>query len=158
MELFINGDFILRRNQESLITSIDASNFADGTYTVDVVARDYAGNQTVAEANVTIQNPAPVYGMFSSPPLFTWLPNSTDVKYQVNISPDPSFYYVLATSATPERGYKKMLSWTPSNKKWKKILNYAMSQPSNQTTFYWRAVGKYDGEVVTKTFIIDKTK
>ena len=158
LEVYINGDFVFKTMNDYIGWGTDAATFADGQYDVSLVARDYAGNQTVGEVTVNIQTPTPVYGMYSSPPLFSWLPNSNDLKYQVNISPDPSFYYVLATSATPERGYKKMLSWTPSKKKWKKVLKYAASQASNQTLFYWRAVGKYDGEVVTKTFIIDKTQ
>lgn len=158
IELYINDTYITKTTEETFVWSKDAYTFADGVYTVDVVARDYAGNQTVAEVTVDVQTPVPVYGLYSTPPLFSWLPNSQDVKYQVNISPDPSFYYVLASSATPERGFRKMLSWSPSKKKWKKIIKYAISQPSNQTTFYWRAVGKYGGEVNYKAFVIDKTK
>lgn len=158
IELFINDNFIFKSYGDTLGWNTDASSFADGIYTVDVVARDYAGNQTIGEVTVNVQTSTPVYGIYSSPPLFSWLPNSQDLKYQVNISPDPSFYYILATSATPEKGYKKMLSWSPSKKKWKKIINYAISQPSTQTTFYWRAVGKYGGEANYKAFVIDKTK
>jgi hypothetical protein len=51
-----------------------------------------------------------------------------------------------------------MLSWQPSEKKWKKILKFASEQPDTQVTFYWRVVGKYYGETVRKSFIIDKTK
>jgi len=158
VEVFINSNLVYKTNQETVNWSVDASTFADGTYAVDVVARDFAGNQTVGEVTVNVQTPTPVYGLYSAPPLFSWLPNSTDMKYQVNISPDNSFYYVMVTSATPERGYKKMLSWSPSKKKWKKIVKYALSQPGNQTVFYWRAVGKMGGEVNRKAFIIDKTQ
>ncbi|MCX7829778.1 MAG: PQQ-binding-like beta-propeller repeat protein [Acidobacteria bacterium] len=158
MELYINDNFILKSTRDFIGWNTDASSFADGAYTVSVVAFDYTGNSTVENVDVTVQTPVPVYGLYSSPPLFSWIPYNDDTKFQVNIGPDPSFYYIIVKSGDNNHPYQKMLSWQPSEKKWKKILKFASEQPTNQVTFYWRVVGKYYGETVRKSFIIDKTK
>ncbi|MFB3851145.1 MAG: PQQ-binding-like beta-propeller repeat protein [Acidobacteriota bacterium] len=158
MELYINDNLIYKSTRDFIGWNTDASSFANGTYTVSVVAFDYAGNSTVEDVDVIVQTPVPVYGLYSAPPLFSWIPYTDDTKFQVNIGPDPSFYYIITSSGTKEHPYKKMLSWQPSEKKWKKILKFASEQPDTQVTFYWRVVGKYYGETVRKSFIIDKTK
>lgn len=158
MELYLNDNFIEKRTSDYIYWHSNVSAFEPGTYTVDIVAFDYSGNSTVEEVDVNIIPTTPVYGMSDSPPLFSWFPNYVDTKYQVNISPDPSFYYILVKSGTKEKPFKKMLSYQLSEKKWKKVLKYAVQQSGNQVTFYYRVVGKFGGEVLTNSFIVDKTK
>ncbi len=158
IEVYLNDNLMDKSVRDFIYWHTDVSCFQDGTYTVSIVALDYAGNSTVEDVDVNIQTTVPVYGLHSSPPVFSWLPYTEDTKFQVNIAPDTSFYYIITSSGTKDHPFKKMLSWQPSGKKWKKVLKFALEQPGTQVTFYWRAVGKYYGEVVQKSFIIDKTK
>lgn len=158
IEFYLNDTFMAKATKDFLYWHSDVASFEDGVYNVSIVSFDYAGNSTVEDLYVTISAPIPVYGLYSSPPVFSWIPYNQDTKFQVNIGPDPSFYYIITSSGTKEHPFKKMLSWQPSEKKWKKILKFAAEQPDNQVTFYWRVMGKYYGETVSKSFIIDKTK
>lgn len=158
IELYLNDNFITKSTTEYLGWVTDVSLFADGNYTVSIVALDYSGNVSVEHIPVKIESPIPIYGIYSSPPFFSWLQVNEDTKFQVNITPDPYFYYILVSSGNKNHPYKKMLSWQPKDKQWKKIIDYALSRPEEQVTFYVRIVGKYYGEVFRKSFIIDKTK
>lgn len=158
IEVYLNDNFMNKSVGDFIYWHTDVSCFQDGVYTVSVVAFDYAGNSTVEDVDVNIQTVVPVYGLYSTPPVFSWIPSTGDTKFQVNIGPDPYFYYIVTSSGTNDHPFKKMLSWQPSEKKWKKILKFASEQPDTQVTFYWRVVGKYYGETLRKSFIIDKTK
>lgn len=158
IEFYLNDTFMSKTTTDFLYWHSDVSCFEDGDYEISVVAFDYAGNSTIEDLYVTVLTSIPVYGLYSSPPIFSWFPKNEDKKFQVNISPDPSFYYIITSSGTKDHPYKKMLSWQPSKKKWKKVLQFALGHPDTQVTFYWRVVGKYYGETLRKSFIIDKTK
>lgn len=158
MEVYLNDNFLYKTTNDRVFWSTGVSAFESGTYTVDIVCFDYSGNSTIQEVSVNIDPITPVYGIYDPPPRFTWFPNSIDKKYQLNISPDPLFYYILVKSGSKDHPYKKMLSYQLKDKKWKKIIDYALQQSGNQVTFYYRVVGKYGGEVLTSSFIIDKTK
>jgi len=108
MEVYLNDNFIDKNVSDSIYWYSNVSAFEPGTYTVDIVAYDYSGNSSVEEIDVNIIPAIPVYGLSDPPPLFSWFPNSGDTKYQVNISPDPSFYYILVKSGTKEKPFKKI--------------------------------------------------
>ena len=158
LDLYIENTLVASGTNGFLQWAADSAAFQDGTYVLTALATDNAGNQGVSQATVTFVNPTPVYALSAGPPTFTWLNNGVDNKYQVAIAWDPGFSNIITTSATSQKKFVKGTSWTPGNKKWKKILAAAASSQNLQVTFYWRAVGKNGGLVVSKAFILDKTK
>jgi outer membrane protein assembly factor BamB len=157
LSLYLNGTLLQKDSNGEIVLSLDSATFQDGTYTITALGKDSGGNQSMSSVTVDILNPPPVYGVSSGPPVFSWLSNGIDNKYQVNISADPSFSSILASSAKQRHKWTRKTSWQPGKKKWRKVTDRAVISPTTQTTFYWRVLGKNGGLVMTKTFIIDKT-
>lgn len=158
MSCYLNNTRMYKTPGGYLAWGADSGLFEDGEYLVSVIARDSGGNRAIAQSSVLFINPPPVYGVSSGPPIFSWLTNGVDNKYQVNVSMDANFTSILATSSTDTQEFRKSTSWQPSVKKWKKVTDAAILSPTIQTTFYWRVVGKSGGQVVRRTFILDKTR
>jgi len=158
MCVYLNNTRMYKTSGGYVAWGADSGLFEDGEYAVSVVARDSGGNRAISQATVLFINPPPVYGVSSGPPIFSWLSNGYDNKYQVNISMDPNFTSILASSANQTQEYRKSTSWQPSVKKWKKVTDAALLSPTIQTTFYWRVIGKTGGQAVRRTFILDKTR
>jgi hypothetical protein len=157
LALYLNDTQVAQSGNGSLTWSVDSKSFQDGVYTLTILAKDSGGNESTATATITVSNPAPVYSIFSAPPLFSWLSNGIDNKYQVTIAADPGFTSVLASSSREGKKWLKGTSWQAKDKDWRSVLDRARVSPTDQTTFYWRVVGKRGGVVMTKTFIIDRT-
>ena len=121
------------------------------------MAFDNGGNQSTATATIAIVNPTPVYGVGMTPLIFGWMSNGVDNHYRIDISTSPSFGSILITNAKPGHNFIKGTAWQPSTKKWKKVQEAALANPSNQTTFYWRVTGKSGGQVVARAFILSKS-
>ncbi|MGA9750931.1 MAG: PQQ-binding-like beta-propeller repeat protein [Acidobacteriota bacterium] len=157
MSLYLNGTDVQDSSSGYLSWGADSAMFQDGTYAFKVVALDSGGNEAVATATVTFQNPPPVYPLGSGPPVFSWLSNGVDNKYQVAVSQDPNFASILISSARPTKKFHKGTSWQPKSRLWMKVTLAAAATPSTQVTFYWRVVGKTGGLVVTRSFVVDKS-
>ncbi|MGC8724473.1 MAG: PQQ-binding-like beta-propeller repeat protein [Acidobacteriota bacterium] len=157
MSLYLNGTDVQNSSSGYLSWGANSAMFQDGTYEFEVVATDSGGNEAVATASVTFQNPPPVYPLGSGPPVFSWLSNGVDNKYQVAVSEDPNFASILIDSSTPTKKFRKITAWQPSTRKWAKVTVAAAATPSTQVTFYWRVVGKTGGLVVTRSFVVNKS-
>lgn len=89
----------------------------------------------------------------ASPPTFTWLANHNK-KFRVEFSGSADFSTgVLVDSATSQKPWIKGASWTPSGKKWKKIL--AVGQ-----TVHWRvratdSLGRTTAQSPVYAFVVD---
>ena len=159
LSVYLNDTLLEKTKNGAISLGMDSTTFQDGLYTITALAKDSGGNQSVSSVTVSISNPPPVYGLYSSPPVFSWLPTGSGNKYQVNISADPSFASLILSSAKKQgRKWTKKTSWQPSSKKWKKVTDRAVISPTDQTTFYWRVLEKGGGVVMSKTFVIDRTK
>lgn len=158
LSIYMNGTQVAKSGGGSVSLCTNSASFQDGVYDIVAVARDSGGNQATASASVAFVNPPPVYGVSYGAPIFSWIKNGVDNKYEVDISLSPSFGPVLVSSATPSKNFVKGTTWQPSQNKWAKVQNAAKLSAPTQTTFYWRVVGKSGGLVTTRSFIMDKTK
>jgi len=157
LHLYLNNTEVASSTTSYLTWSANSSVFQDGAYTLTAIAADSAGNQGADSIDVTFSNPTPVYGISSGSPTFTWLRNGVDKKYQVSIARDANFASIITKSSKKGKRWRKMTSWTPGKKKWKKVVDAANASTASQVTFYWKAVGKKGGLVVSKAFVLDKT-
>jgi outer membrane protein assembly factor BamB len=159
VELYLNDTEVASSKTSYLSWTANSAVFQNGNYTLTAIAYDSAGNQGTRSISLQFSNPVPVYALSSGSPVFTWLSNGIDNKYQVLISMDPSFSSVVLTSKTQRKKWVKGTSWQPSLKKWrKKVITAASQNPATQVTFYWRVVGKKGGLVLDNSFIFDKSK
>jgi outer membrane protein assembly factor BamB len=156
VELYIGNAKVASSDVGTLLWSANSALMDDGTYPLTLLATDGAGNVGTDTITVTFSNPTPVHGRSQGPPTFAWLPNGTDNRYQVMISMEPTFTTPVVTSATDQSKWIRGTAWTPSNKKWDKVLSAANLNPSPTVPVYWRVIGKIGGEVVTRSFILDK--
>lgn len=156
LTLYLNDTQVAQSGNATLSWSVDSKSFQDGVYTLTALAKDTGGNEATATATIYVTNPAPVYSIFSGPPVFSWLSNGVDNKYQVTIAADPGFSSVLASSSRPGKKWLKGTTWQLKDKDWTPVLSRARASSTDQTTFYWRVVGKKGGVVLTKTFVINK--
>lgn len=156
LSIYINGNLVDKVNGGTIGWLTDSSTFQDGDYAVTILAKDSAGNQSTQTATVYVTNPPPTYTMGSSPPVFSWLSNGVDKKYLVTISTDPGFASVVVSSSKQGHKWLKATAWQPSSKQWGAVIARAASSPGNPVTFYWRAIGKSGGTVITKSFMITK--
>lgn len=158
LHFYLNNTEVASSKNSYLTWEANSAVFQDGVYTLTALAADSAGGQGADSFDVTFSNPTPVYGISGGSPTFAWLRNGVDKKYQVNIARDSNFTSIIVSSANKRKTWRKMTSWTPGKKKWKKIVDAANASTAPQVTFYWRAVGKKGGLAVSKAFILDKTK
>ncbi len=158
LSIYIDKTLVARTGGSAVSFNANSALFQDGVYNITAVATDSGGNQASATAQVGFVNPPPLFGLTQPPPTFSWMSNGIDGKYEVDISLSPTFNSILTSSASSSKQWIKATAWRPSQKKWSKVQNAARAGATDQTVFYWRAVGQTMGLVTTRSFIIDRTK
>jgi len=121
----------------------------DGNYTLTVLGVDKAGNESRTHVNVTVDNPAaPTYGPADPIPTFSWNAPDGEKKYRIYFATDSDFNNII----TRKKRWTKKTSWTPSKKKWKKVL--AVAAGSTPRIVYWKVIGKKTGLVHMGMFYV----
>jgi len=135
----------------------DSRGTLNGDRTVAAEVRDLSGRTARDTRTVAVENPAFDDLRFAAnmiPYYFSWDPGD-EARFRLEFAVDEAFLHVVTTSRDTSGNWISRPVWTPSQKKWKKILSVAKDAGDGDTIAYWRIRGKKNGVFQAGRYIVE---